>query len=319
MALTMSVSVIISTHNRPGLLRLTLFSILKQRLLPDEVIIIDDGSTVSVSHLIADIINDMRHKGIDVKFFRFNNEVGLGAARLFGAYKSSCEYLVFIDDDALAGSSLLEVYINKFKGEACDIIAGLCLPLYPKNVKFPSWWDENVLGSLVAVRNDIVLLSRRVKPQDYVYGCNFAMRRNVLKEVKGFKPWLGRVRGTLLGGEESDLVARAYYRGFKICFEKDAVIYHIITPNKITLKRVINAGISTAKVRALLQYEGSIRRSRSLYLVGCCIILPKDVIELLYSIVLGKHQYSVKKLHEFIIHLLIPFSYKSVLKLRSST
>lgn len=311
----MSVSVIISTHNRPKFLRLTLTSILKQKVLPDEIILIDDGSTVPL--VVADLIDSIRYMGVEVRFFRFNEEVGLGAARYFGAYKSKYEYLVFIDDDAVADSSLIEAYVNRFKEGGCDIIAGVCLPLYLKSFKLPSWWDENVLGPLVAVRNDVILKSKKSKPQDYVYGCNFAIHRDVLKVVKGFKPWLGRVRGILLSGEEWDLAARAYHKGLKICLEKKAVVYHVITPNKIILKRIIDLGVTTAMVRALLLYEGTIQKPPVSYLTGCYLILPKDVIEFLYYTLRRRFQNSIKKIHELIVHFLIPFYYKRCLKLRN--
>ena len=50
----MKVSLIISTYNSPGMLRLCLMSVAKQIIMPDEVIIADDGSTEETKELIEE-------------------------------------------------------------------------------------------------------------------------------------------------------------------------------------------------------------------------------------------------------------------------
>lgn len=47
-----TVSVIITTHNRPDYLKESLAAVLKQTVLPKEVFVIDDGSSVSYEEVL---------------------------------------------------------------------------------------------------------------------------------------------------------------------------------------------------------------------------------------------------------------------------
>ena len=48
----MKTSLVIATYNRPDALELVLLSVLKQTIMPDEILIADDGSTIETQDLI---------------------------------------------------------------------------------------------------------------------------------------------------------------------------------------------------------------------------------------------------------------------------
>ena len=52
----MKTTLIITTYNWPEALELVLISILNQSIVPDEIIIADDGSTNKTKHLIYDAL-----------------------------------------------------------------------------------------------------------------------------------------------------------------------------------------------------------------------------------------------------------------------
>jgi len=295
---------VLVTHNRSKFLCLALKSIMQQTLLPDEIIIIDDASKTPVLKEIVDIIELCKALDIRIKIFRTKNEVGLGAARSIGARRASGKYIVFIDDDAIASKQLIESYINMFKKKRCKIIAGPCYPLYLSEYKLPNWWDEQVLGGLIAVRNDLTYMSKRTwNPADYVFGCNFAIDKNVLESLRGFKPWLGRVRGMLLSGEEWDFVSRALSKGFKVCFSGSAFIYHIIPPSKITIKRMMRMCVDMGRTRCILAHERVFNKSLSIYFIYCAIAVFKDLIEAVINMLMLNEPKTMKKIYDSALHL----------------
>jgi glycosyltransferase involved in cell wall biosynthesis len=90
----MGVSVIIPTRNRSALLRMALHSVLRQRDIELEVIVVDDGSTDDTPAVLA-ACRDRR-----VHAIRNGTPSGMaGIARNRGAAAAQAEWLAFLDDD----------------------------------------------------------------------------------------------------------------------------------------------------------------------------------------------------------------------------
>lgn len=83
-------SVIIPTYNRKDYLRACLESVAQQRLQPNEVIVVDDGSTDGTQQMLEMMEN--------VTLIQKAN-AGPGAARNRGAGAASGDYLAFLDSD----------------------------------------------------------------------------------------------------------------------------------------------------------------------------------------------------------------------------
>jgi glycosyltransferase involved in cell wall biosynthesis len=91
----MNVSVVIPTHNRSKWLRLTLQSVLGQRDVDLEAIVVDDGSTDDTPEVVAEI-RDPR-----VRLVHHDAPQGVSASRNHGAREARGEWIAFIDDDDL--------------------------------------------------------------------------------------------------------------------------------------------------------------------------------------------------------------------------
>jgi glycosyltransferase involved in cell wall biosynthesis len=89
------VSVVIPTHNRSDWLRLTLRTVLSQRDVDLEVIVVDDGSTDDTAEMVARV-RDPRVQRIDHDAPR-----GVSASRNLGAEQAHGEWIAFVDDDDL--------------------------------------------------------------------------------------------------------------------------------------------------------------------------------------------------------------------------
>jgi glycosyltransferase involved in cell wall biosynthesis len=89
------VSVVIPTRNRPGLLRLSVVSALRQRGVDIEVIVVDDASTDDTAQMLSGL-GDRR-----VRLLRQASRGGVSATRNRGIEEASGEWIAFLDDDDL--------------------------------------------------------------------------------------------------------------------------------------------------------------------------------------------------------------------------
>ncbi len=97
----MKLSLIIPAYNRAAFLEQTLQSVLRQTRPPDEVLVVDDGSTDATRELV-----ERFGHGVD---YHFQNNAGLAAARCTGTGLTSGELLCFLDSDDLLLPRALEV------------------------------------------------------------------------------------------------------------------------------------------------------------------------------------------------------------------
>ena len=94
-------SVIIPIFNRPRQLRLAVDSVLKQRGLGAtklEIIVVDDGSTLSVSH---EELAGWHFGGDPVKIIKLAKNSGPAAARNAGILAANGEFIALLDSDDL--------------------------------------------------------------------------------------------------------------------------------------------------------------------------------------------------------------------------
>jgi hypothetical protein len=90
------VAVVVPTHDRPDLLHRTLLSVLWQRDVPFEVVVVDDGEAQLGAAFVADLA-DERVRAVPSR----TPHGGPCAARNVGAAASSAPWIAYVDDDDL--------------------------------------------------------------------------------------------------------------------------------------------------------------------------------------------------------------------------
>lgn len=116
-----SIAVIIPVYNVEKYLEETLLSVEKQTSMPDEIIIIDDGSTDNSFNILKKF-----EKLLNLKIIRTHNQ-GLGPARNLGLSVTKSEYIYFLDSDDLIKKDLIftiRSVINNFNKPDVILFSG---------------------------------------------------------------------------------------------------------------------------------------------------------------------------------------------------
>lgn len=147
---------------------------------------------------------------------------GLSYARNEGIKKAKNEIICFLDDDAIAHPNYINDLIEEFAQTQAEIIGGLVLPLGEIPIWFP--FEMHTMLAVSPVSREI-------------YGCNLAVRKEVFKKIDFcFNERLGRKKGNLAGGEESELLSLAKEAGIKIYRSNKAIVYHKVTEERKTYR-----------------------------------------------------------------------------------
>ncbi len=107
----MKISVIIPTFNRADFIKRTIDSILGQSIKPNEIIIVDDGSTDDTKEIcipthesgnepsqLVPILTSEKQTGVNIKYIYQDNK-GVSSARNKGINEASNDWIAFCDSD----------------------------------------------------------------------------------------------------------------------------------------------------------------------------------------------------------------------------
>ena len=259
-------SLIISTYNWPEALNLCLLSVKALNVLPNEVIIADDGSADSTRLLIEKFQNDfpvpIKHIWQPDKGFQ------LAKIRNKGIAASSCNYIIQIDGDLILHPMFISDHVafskqGAFTGGSRVLLnkpySEKLLKANKIKVRLLNNGATNKLNGL-HFKTLTDYFSERYKVNDiyYLRGCNMAFWRDDLVKVNGYNEDL-----TGWGREDNEIAIRLVNNGIKKRTLKfGAIVYHIYHPEnkKTTLNKndgLLDAAIkteSTVCLKGLNQY-----------------------------------------------------------------
>ena len=167
----MRVSIIIPTYNRADLLPKTLDSVLAQTRRPDEIIVVDDGSTDSTADVLAAY-------PAPVITLRQTNQ-GRSAARNAGMARSSGDLLMLLDSDDL----LLPESIERLAG-FLEANAGYDVAYSGALVIDGAGETTGTFGSGTYPSGDVFA---RIAQNNFFPPCAYLFRRECLQTAGGFE------------------------------------------------------------------------------------------------------------------------------------
>ena len=212
----MKLTLIITTYNWPESLLLVIESIKRQTILPDEVIIADDGSTKETK----DLINNFK-KDTDLNIVHsWQEDMGFRAARSRNnaIFKSSGDYIILIDGDTILHNNFVKDHIAN--AESGFFVQGSRALLSEKHTKkalaektvnFPFFSSglKNRKNSIHSKFLSSIFSSKK----NYLLGiksCNMAFYKQDCLNINGFnhefEGW---------GREDSEFVVRLINSGIK--------------------------------------------------------------------------------------------------------
>ena len=95
----MKISLIITTYNRPGALKRVLDGLISQTILPEEIIIADDGSDNNTKTMLQPFLDQTQ---INIKHV-WHEDIGFRAARIrnMAIAESNGDYIILLDGDCI--------------------------------------------------------------------------------------------------------------------------------------------------------------------------------------------------------------------------
>lgn len=223
----MRFSIVIPVYNRPQEVEELLGSISEQDFTDYEVVIIEDGSSLSCEKQI-----EMFAGKIPLKYFIIANG-GPAKARNFGITKAKGQYILFLDSDCILPPTYLSIVDSKIKETAADAFGGpdkahSSFSVTQKAINY-SMTSVITTGGIRGSRKKM----KSFQPRTF----NMGVRRSVLNEINGFSD--------MRYGEDIDLSIRISEKGYQTLLFHDAWVYHKRRTNlKTFFKQVFNSGMA---------------------------------------------------------------------------
>lgn len=219
-------SIIICTYNRAELLALTLPTLAAATApgLPWELLLIDNNSSDNTAEVFAQFLR--AHPSIEGRYFREATQ-GLSHARNRGYREAGGAWLFYLDDDAKSDTNLLVRIEALIQQNAFPIVGGVYQPWY--HYGRPRWYRDAYASNALPYAR----LTPIEHPQ-YASGGVLLLRREVLEATGGFDPAVGMRGKTIAYGEETYLQAAARTRGFKVAYDPELRIMHVVSAVKLS-------------------------------------------------------------------------------------
>ena len=213
MAEKMTVSVIIPTYNGAHKIMGVLRSLEKQTRMPDEVIVVIDGSVDDTAEMLRS--RDFALAGL--KIIEQENG-GRSKVRNRGAKEAKGELLIFFDDDMAPEPECVAIHLTHHQNHPGTILTGAQVD--PRDCSLTDFqlfknylsnhWFEKIKG-------------KKNKPMSgdaiFLTAANFSILKKIFETIDGFDE-------RLTDAEDYDLAVRAQLLGISLYYDHEAFAWH---------------------------------------------------------------------------------------------
>ena len=250
----MKISIIIPTHSRADTLRNAMDSVIS---LNDaaryEFVVVDNNSTDHTRQVVESYA--------PVAKYVFEGNTSFSRARRTGADHATGDILLYLDDDILMQPGSLDRIVEIFsRNPDCGVVAGHVDPKYTQPP--PPWTLEcqaSFNGWSMFNRETYSFLRQDFQEVPSAAGPMMAIRRTAYDKAGGFPPDTIGVESNrgpksfnklYIGPGDYGLCVRVREAGFRIYYDRNVAVLHVIPPMRFTLSfwrsRVIGEGYSQA-------------------------------------------------------------------------
>jgi glycosyltransferase involved in cell wall biosynthesis len=230
------VSVVIATRNRRAMLATTLAALDRQVWPRDrfEIVVADNGSTDGTRALLDARMAD-ESRGSAAPVLRVLSAETPGKSRAVNRALSACrgDVIALTDDDVRPEPEWIQQLAAALSETGADFVAGRILPEW--EVPPPAWLSPALYGVIAVPDNGVRRIAigssaQRVMP----IGANMAVARHVFDRIGGLRTDLGKLDGSLRGGEDHEFFLRMLQTGHRGIYEPLAVVHHWVPASRLT-------------------------------------------------------------------------------------
>ncbi len=198
----LSVTIAIPCYNAESFIAQALQSINEQSILPQEIIIIDDGSTDRTVEIVRQFPQ--------VRLITHETNSGIAASRNSSWQAATSDILIFIDADGIAHPDFIKNMIARYSDERVAGVCGHGIESIQKNI-YDRWRREILFQNWGEQARDEIY---------FLFGLCSSYRLTVLKELGGFDSLFK------ISGEDMDMGFRILAAGYRLTYAHDAIVYH---------------------------------------------------------------------------------------------
>lgn len=250
-----SLGVLVCTHapERLDQLGRAVASLDTQTRVPDEVLVIVDGTT-ELGELVRGALPDrLPVTGVEVRVESLGRNQGVSVARTSGAARMGTDLLAFLDDDAEADPG----WLAALEAPLADAgVLGSCGRSEAVWIGArPAWLADQFLWTVGCSYAGMPTAPARVRN---VYGGCAVVRRRLFLDLGGYDPRMGHGARRTGGGEEADFCLRATAAtGGEFAFEPSAVIRHRVPAERLTWAFYLERCRSEGELKAALAHRAA--------------------------------------------------------------
>lgn len=258
----MRYSIIIPVYNRPDEVDELLNSLTQQTVRDFEVIVVEDGSSVTCEHVVKQY-----EQQLNIRYFNKPNS-GPGQTRNYGAERSSGEYLLILDSDCILPPGYLAAIEEELKRQPADAFGG------------PDRAHDSFTSTQKAINYAMTSFfttggirgGKKKMDKFYPRSFNMGLKADVYRALGGFSK--------MRFGEDIDLSIRIFKGGYSCRLFPEAWVWHKRrTDLKKFFKQVYNSGI--ARINLYKKYPESLKLVHLLpavFTIGVVLVLLSSLI-----------------------------------------
>ncbi len=240
-------------------------SLFQQEKAKVQVIFLDQKSSKEINGSLSKL------KKINVLFiYKPIPPRSLSYARNFGLKHAKTRYIAFCDVDCILSSNWANEILNIFHKVNCGIVGSKIVPDWGGEIK---WFHKS---KFIQEFFSLLDISKSPCSTTKVIGAAFAVDKELLGDEGYFKENLGRQKGNLSGGEETDLCERVINLGYSVYFTPHSTAYHYIPKSRMSYKWLIRrsyyGGLSRSMRKGKISPNNKVRLESEF--IPLIIILP---------------------------------------------